>query len=73
MWYKKIWNQRVNRLANFLRDGLEIRKGDRVSIYALNHVEYLHALFTCNKLGTILKDMIKEGLFYTAPSTSSRG
>ena len=48
------WNQRVNRLANFLRDGLGIRKGDRVSIYAMNRVEYLDALFACNKLGAIL-------------------
>jgi len=48
------WNQRANQLANFLRDGLEICKGDRVSIYAMNCVEYLDALFACNKLGAIL-------------------
>ncbi len=48
------WNRRANQLANFLHDGLGIRKGDRVSIYALNRVEYLDALFACNKLGAIL-------------------
>ena len=48
------WNRQANRLANFFRDGLEIRKGERVSIYAMNRVEYLDALFACNKLGAIL-------------------
>jgi acyl-CoA synthetase (AMP-forming)/AMP-acid ligase II len=38
----------------FHRDGLGIRKDDRVSIYAINRVEYLDALFACNKLGAIL-------------------
>ena len=49
------WNRRANRLANFFRDGLGIRQGDRVSIYATNRVEYLDALFACNKLGAILQ------------------
>jgi len=48
------WNQQANQLANFFRDGLGIRKGDRVSIYAMNRVEYLDTLFACNKLGAIL-------------------
>jgi fatty-acyl-CoA synthase len=48
------WNRQANQFANFLGDGLGIRKGDRVSIYALNRVEYLNALFACNKLGAIL-------------------
>ncbi len=48
------WNQQTNQLANFFRDGLGVRKGDRVSIYAMNRVEYLDALFACNKLGAIL-------------------
>ncbi len=43
-----------NRLANFFRDGMGIRKGDRVSIYAMNRVEYLDTMFACNKLGAIL-------------------
>jgi fatty-acyl-CoA synthase len=49
------WNRRANRLANFLREGLGVGKGERVSIYALNRVEYLDALFACNKLGAILQ------------------
>ncbi|MGB5932522.1 MAG: long-chain fatty acid--CoA ligase [Anaerolineae bacterium] len=48
------WNQQTNQLANFFQNGLGIRKGDRVSIYAMNRVEYLDALFACNKLGAIL-------------------
>ena len=48
------WNRQANRLANFFRGGLGIGKGDRVSIYAMNRVEYLDALFACNKLGAIL-------------------
>ena len=48
------WNQRTNRLANFFRDGLGICKGDRVSIYAMNRVEYLDTMFACNKLGAVL-------------------
>ncbi len=48
------WNRRTSKLANYLRDGLEVRKGDRVSIYAMNRVVYLDALFACNKLGAIL-------------------
>lgn len=48
------WNQRANRLANFMCHGLGVRKGDRVSVYAMNRVEYLDALFACNKLGAIL-------------------
>lgn len=48
------WNRRTNRLANFLSSGLSIRKGDRVSIFAENRVDYLDVLFACNKLGAIL-------------------
>jgi fatty-acyl-CoA synthase len=48
------WNQQTNQLANFFQDGLGIGQGDRVSIYAMNRIEYLDALFACNKLGAIL-------------------
>ncbi|MGB1286402.1 MAG: AMP-binding protein [Aggregatilineales bacterium] len=47
-------NDRANRLANYLRDGVGIRKGDRVAILAYNGVEYLDAFFACGKLGAIL-------------------
>ena len=49
------WNHRANRLADFMHGGLGIRKGDRVSVYSMNRVEYLDALFACNKLGAILQ------------------
>jgi len=49
------WNQRANRLANFLREVFGVGKGDRVSIYSMNRVEYLDALFACNKLGAVLQ------------------
>jgi len=47
-------NDRSNRLANYLRDGVGIQKGDRVAILAHNGVEYLDAFFACGKLGAIL-------------------
>lgn len=47
-------NDRANRLANYLRDGVGIQKGDRVAILAHNGVEYLDAFFACGKLGAIL-------------------
>jgi fatty-acyl-CoA synthase len=49
------WNQRANRMANFFREEFAIKKGDRISIYSLNRLEYLDALFACNKLGAILQ------------------
>jgi fatty-acyl-CoA synthase len=48
------WNRQANQLANFLGERPGIQPGDRVSIYAMNRVEYLDALFACNKLGAIL-------------------
>lgn len=51
------WNRSANQLANFLREGLGVGKGDRVSIVSKNRVEYLDALFACNKLGAILQGL----------------
>ncbi|MBC7870101.1 MAG: long-chain fatty acid--CoA ligase [Chitinophagaceae bacterium] len=47
-------NNRANRLANWLRDGAGIVKGDRVAVLANDGVEYLDAFFACGKLGAIL-------------------
>lgn len=47
-------NNRANRLANWLRHGAGIEKGDRVAILAHNGVEFLDAFFACGKLGAIL-------------------
>ena len=47
------WNHRVNRTAHFLQR-LGVKKGDRVSVYASNCIEYLDVLFACGKFGAIL-------------------
>jgi fatty-acyl-CoA synthase len=49
------WNRTVNRTAHFLRDGLGVRKGDRVAILAMNCVEYLDLWFACGKIGAIIQ------------------
>ncbi len=47
-------NERANRFANWLRDEVGVRKGDRIGIVAHNGVEFLDAFFACGKLGAIL-------------------
>ncbi|MBX3065737.1 MAG: long-chain fatty acid--CoA ligase [Anaerolineae bacterium] len=47
-------NERANRLANWLRDQVGVRKGDRVGIVGFDGVQYLDAFFACGKLGAIL-------------------
>lgn len=47
------WNQRVNRLANWLRHEAGIEKGDRVAILARDGIEHLDCFFACGKLGAI--------------------
>lgn len=47
-------NARADRLANWLRDGAGVGKGDRVAIMAMNGVEFLDTFFACGKLGAIL-------------------
>ncbi|MEO0563351.1 MAG: long-chain fatty acid--CoA ligase [Chloroflexota bacterium] len=46
-------NNRANRLANWLRNGASIKKGDRVAMLAYDGVEYLDTFFACGKLGGI--------------------
>jgi fatty-acyl-CoA synthase len=50
--YRRL-NRRANRLANWLRDAVDVRRGDRVGMLALNGVEFLDAFFACGKLGAI--------------------
>jgi fatty-acyl-CoA synthase len=50
-------NNRANRLANWLRDGAGVQKGDRVAMVAHDGVEYLDAFFACGKLGAVLSAM----------------
>jgi fatty-acyl-CoA synthase len=47
------WNERVNRLANWLRHEAGIGKGDRVAILARDGVEHLDWFYACGKLGAI--------------------
>jgi fatty-acyl-CoA synthase len=47
------WNQRVNRLANWLRDVAGVEKGDRVAILARDGIEHLDCFYACGKLGAI--------------------
>jgi fatty-acyl-CoA synthase len=49
----KQWNQRVNRLANWMKDNAGIQKGDRVAILARDGIEHLDCFFACGKLGAI--------------------
>jgi fatty-acyl-CoA synthase len=49
------WNRAANRTANFLRQRLGVRKGDRVAVLAMNSVEYLDLWFACAKLGAIIQ------------------
>lgn len=47
-------DNRANRLANWLRNGAGIHKGDRVAILAYDGVEYLDLFFACSKLGAVM-------------------
>ncbi len=46
-------NARANQLGNFLRDGLGIQTGDRVSILAYNNIAYIDLLYGVAKIGAI--------------------
>ncbi len=50
------WNNSANKVANYLY-GLGVSKGDRVSIYSTNCIEYLHIIFACGKIGAILHNV----------------
>ena len=47
------WNQRVNRLANWLRDEVGVGYRDRVAILARDGIEHLDLIYACGKLGAI--------------------
>lgn len=50
------WNDSAGRTANLLRS-LDVRKGDRVAVLALNSVEYLEIWFACAKLGAVMQPL----------------
>lgn len=49
----RAFDERVNRLAGWLREVAGVGKGDRVAILARDGVEHLDAFFACGKLGAI--------------------
>jgi len=49
----KIFNERVERIAAFLKNELNLRKGDRVGMISWNRIEMLSTLFASAKLGCI--------------------
>ncbi|MFZ5649950.1 MAG: class I adenylate-forming enzyme family protein [Bacillota bacterium] len=47
-------NSRANKLANYLQDGLGLKKGDRVAVLSRNSIEYFDFFFATQKLGLVL-------------------
>jgi acyl-CoA synthetase (AMP-forming)/AMP-acid ligase II len=47
------WNERVNRLANWLIAEAGIEKGDRVAVLARDGIEHLDLYYACGKIGAI--------------------
>ena len=51
------FNERANRFACYLIEGLGLKRGDRISILAGNSSEYYEVLFGCSKAGVILNTL----------------
>ena len=47
------FDARVSRLAAHLREGLDIRRGDRVAVLALNTTDTLEVQFACGRIGAV--------------------
>lgn len=69
-------NNRINSLANALRDELKVKKGDRIAVLTTNRMEFLEVWFAASKLGAILVPLnfrlAKEELEYMFDDTSPR-
>lgn len=50
-------DERVRRLANGMRQGLGLAKGDRVAILAKNCIEYMEVIFACARCGLIAQPL----------------
>src|ERR1700688_4317225 len=48
------FDARISRLATHLRDRLDITRGDRVAVLALNTTDTLEVQFACGRLGAVL-------------------
>ncbi|MGD9397281.1 MAG: AMP-binding protein [Candidatus Thorarchaeota archaeon] len=53
----RAFNQRANKVANFLQDVVEFHKGNRLCILAHNRLEYWEAFFGCQKCGGIFSPL----------------
>jgi fatty-acyl-CoA synthase len=47
------FDSRISRLASHLRDGLQVRRGDRVAVLALNTTDTLEVQFACGRIGAV--------------------
>lgn len=47
------FNRRVNQAANYLRNGLGVRRGERVATLAYNHPDTMLLFFACWKIGAV--------------------
>ncbi|MGM7702563.1 fatty acid--CoA ligase [Pseudalkalibacillus sp. Hm43] len=52
-WTYQQWNEKVNQLSNALMES-GVRKGDRVSTYLFNNMEFATTFFACAKIGAVL-------------------
>ncbi len=50
-------DERVRRLANGLRDGLGLDKGDRVAVLSKNCIEYMEVIYACARCGLIAQPL----------------
>jgi fatty-acyl-CoA synthase len=50
--YKDL-DERANRLANYMAEKFDVKKGDRVGFIARNVIEMFDGIFACGKLGAI--------------------
>ena len=52
-WRYREFNQRINQVANLLREAYGVRRGDKVATLAFNHPDAIVAYFACWKLGAV--------------------
>ncbi|MEZ4519778.1 MAG: long-chain fatty acid--CoA ligase [Chloroflexota bacterium] len=50
-------HRRINRLANFMRDELGLKPGDRASILARSSTDFFEVVFACSRVGVILNTL----------------
>ncbi|HKD74244.1 MAG TPA: class I adenylate-forming enzyme family protein, partial [Ktedonobacterales bacterium] len=53
-WTYGLLADRIATFARALKSQLDVRRGDRVAVLALNHPHYLALLYACARLGAIL-------------------